>query len=68
MTESPWLLGDQFTAADVIIGGSLPWAFAMNTLPKEPPFAAYAERIEARPAYQRAMARDAELAAALAPS
>jgi glutathione S-transferase len=68
MTGSPWLLGDQFTAADVIVCGGLPWAFAQKTLPKEPPFAAYAERIEARPAYQRAQAKDVELAAALKPA
>jgi glutathione S-transferase len=68
MTGSPWLLGEQFTAADVVICGGLPWAFAQKTLPQEAPFAAYAERIEARPAYQRAQAKDVELQAALKPT
>jgi glutathione S-transferase len=53
----PWILGDQFTTADVCIGGGIPWAFWNGTLPKQSPFTEYAARIEARPAYQRAQAR-----------
>ena len=59
LAQGPWLLGDQFTAADVIIGGGIPWAFRMGTIPAESPFSEYAERIEARPAYRRAQAKDA---------
>ena len=59
LEQGPWLLGEQFTAADVIIGGGIPWAFMNRTIPAEPPFKAYAERIQARPAYQRAQAKDA---------
>ena len=59
LERGPWLLGEQFTAADVIIGGGIPWAFMNGTIPAEPPFKAYAERIQARPAYQRAQAKDA---------
>jgi glutathione S-transferase len=57
LERGPWLLGEQFTTADVCLGGGIPWAFANGTLPKESPFREYAERIEARPAYQRAVAR-----------
>ena len=66
LTGTPWLLGDQFTAADVAISGGFPWALMNGTLPNEPPFTDYAARIEARPAFQRAQAKDAELAAELA--
>jgi glutathione S-transferase len=57
LERGPWLLGDQFTTADVGLGGGIPWALANGTLPKESPFKDYAERIEARPAYKRAVAR-----------
>ena len=59
LEKGPWLLGEQFTAADVVIGAGVPWAFANGTIPKEEPFKSYAARIEARPAYQRARAKDA---------
>ena len=58
MEKGPWPLGDKFTTADVAIGGGVPWAFRTGgTLPRESPFKEYAERIEARPAYQRSQAR-----------
>ncbi len=53
----PWLLGDQFTTADVGIGGGMPWGFANGTVPQEGVLADYGARIEARPAYQRAAAK-----------
>lgn len=57
LEKGPWLLGDQFTTADVTIGGGMPWGMANGTVPRESPFSDYAARIEARPAYQRASAR-----------
>jgi glutathione S-transferase len=57
LEPGPWLLGEQFTTADVGIGAGMPWAFANGTMPREAPFEGYAERIEARPAYKRAIAR-----------
>jgi len=53
----PWLLGEQFTTADVAVGAGLPWGFANGTIAQEGVFAAYGARIEARPAYQRAAAK-----------
>ena len=59
LEKGPWPLGDKFTTADVAIGGGVPWAFRTGgTLPRESPFKEYAERIEARPAYQRSQAKD----------
>ena len=50
----PWLLGDRFSAADVYIGSQINWGLMFKTLPDRPTFAAYAERLRARPAYRRA--------------
>ncbi len=58
---SPYLLGDQFTAADVVIGSGLRWGIAFNLLPKRPEFSNYLAQLEQRPALQRAVAKDAEL-------
>lgn len=60
----PYLMGDQFTAADVIIGSNLRWGMMFNLLPKQPEFVAYVARLEQRPALQRAAAKDQELAVA----
>ena len=61
----PYLMGDQFTAADVVIGSGLGWAMLMmKAIPERPEFTAYLSRINARPAAQRARAKDQELMAA----
>jgi len=59
----PWLMGEQFTAADVIIGSNIRWGTMFKLLPERPEFTAYAARIAARPAAQRAEAKDKEFAA-----
>jgi glutathione S-transferase len=62
LKTGPYLLGDTFTAADVVIGAGLRWGMMMKGFPESPEFVAYAERIKARPAVQRAIAKDRELA------
>ncbi|TRW17449.1 glutathione S-transferase family protein [Glacieibacterium frigidum] len=52
--EGPWLLGEQFTAADVYVGAQITWGLAFGSLPKTPAFEAYAARLHARPAAARA--------------
>lgn len=54
--SGPYLLGDQFTAADVMIGSTLAWASFMGLLDEQPALSAYVERLMQRPAYQRAQA------------
>jgi glutathione S-transferase len=61
--KGPWILGDQFTAADVVIGSNVRWGMMFKLVPPRPEFAAYSERIAARPAAQRAEAKDKELGA-----
>jgi glutathione S-transferase len=59
-----YIVGEQFTAADVVIGSGLRWGMMFNLIPKRPEFAAYVARLEQRPALQRATALDQALAAA----
>jgi glutathione S-transferase len=64
VTTGPYLMGDQFTAADVVIGSGIRWGMHFKLLPERPEFVAYAGRLGQRPALQRAEAKDRELAAA----
>jgi glutathione S-transferase len=55
LQKGPWILGEKFSAADVMIGSGLNFAVRMfKMLPSRPSFDAYLERIVARPAFQRA--------------
>jgi len=64
VATGPYLMGEQFTAADVVIGSTLRWGMMFKLLPERPEFMAYVNRFAARPALQRAEAKDKELAAA----
>lgn len=55
---SPWLLGDQFTAADVYVGSQVLWGTMFKTLPARDAFSAYGQRLQSREAWQRATALD----------
>lgn len=59
---SPYLLGEKFTAADVVIGSALRWGMQFKLLPELPEMAAYVARLKERPALQRQLARDEEIA------
>ena len=61
--KGPWLMGGQFTAADVVIGANIRWGMTFKMIPERKEFIDYAARIAARPAAQRAEAKDKELAA-----
>jgi glutathione S-transferase len=63
VATGPWLMGDQFTAADVVLGANIRWGMMFKMIPERPEFTAYAARIAARPAAQRAEAKDKEMAA-----
>jgi glutathione S-transferase len=64
VARGPYILGEQFTAADVVIGSTLRFGMLFKLLPEQPEFTAYASRMAQRPALQRAEAKDKELAAA----
>ncbi len=63
MAGRDYICGDRFTAADVYVGAQVDWGQAFGTLPANPAFTAYAERLRARPAYMRAKAIDNDLIA-----
>jgi glutathione S-transferase len=58
---SPYLLGEQFTAADVVVGSGLRWGMAFKLIPERPEFTAYVGRLNKRPAFKRASEADAKL-------
>jgi glutathione S-transferase len=60
--KGPWLLGEQFTAADVVIGSNIRWGTIFKLIPERPEFTAYSARIAARPAAKRAEEKDQALA------
>lgn len=66
LRSGPWMLGERFSAADVLWGSALGWTMMFKLVPELPEFTAYVERVKARPAAQRAAQADAELAAAQA--
>jgi glutathione S-transferase len=64
--KGPWLMGDQFTAADVVIGANIRWGTIFKLIPERNEFLDYSARIAARPAVQRAEAKDREFSAQVA--
>jgi glutathione S-transferase len=57
----PYLMGEQFTAADVVIGSGLRWGTMFKLVPERPEFTAYLARLAERPALQRVTETDARL-------
>jgi glutathione S-transferase len=66
LAKGPYMLGEAFTAADVLWGTSLTWITGFKLVPELPEIMRYIERINSRPAFATVRAHDAELAAASA--
>ncbi len=64
ISHGDYLLGDRFSAADVVLGSTLRYGMMFGVIPKRPEFEAYTGRLASRPALQRTQARDQELATA----
>src|SRR4051812_27907460 len=58
VAAGPYLMGEQFTAADVVIGSGLRFGMMFKMLPERPEFTAYVGRLAQRPTLQRAQAKD----------
>ena len=58
LQTGPWLLGETFSAADVMVGSSVIFMDGFNLLPDSAVLRAYLERSAARPGYRTAMAAD----------
>jgi len=63
LKDGPWLLGERFSAADILVGSSIYFMKLFGILPETPVLETYLERCLARPSYVKALARDAELQA-----
>ena len=64
--KGSYILGERFTAADVLWGTALGWTTMFKLVPELPVIKAYIERVGSRPAVARAREKDAKLAAAQA--
>jgi glutathione S-transferase len=64
LRAGPYLLGERFSAADVLWGTALGWITMFKLVPELPEIMAYIDRVSSRPAARRAAEADAQLAAA----
>ena len=60
LTGRRFVVGDSFTAVDVLLGASVGWGLEFGTLERRPAFEAYWANLESRPAYSRAVQLDTE--------
>ena len=57
LEQGPWILGENFSAADIVIGSGLNFAVRLfKMIPARPSFDRYIDACTARPAFQRASA------------
>jgi glutathione S-transferase len=55
LAKGPWILGENFSAADIVIGAALNFSVRLfKMVPSRPSFDAYIARCVERPAFQRA--------------
>jgi glutathione S-transferase len=63
VSQSDYIAGDRFTAADVYVGSHINFGLQFGTFEKRPAFERYVARLSARPTFQRAQKIDNDLAA-----
>ena len=61
LDQGPYLLGETFSAADVVFGSTLNFAVMFGAFDKKPAYEQYLTRLQERPAFRAAAARDAKL-------
>ncbi len=66
LKPGPYILGERFSAADVVVGSAVRYLTMFKLLPEKPEFASYIERMTSRPAFKSAFAKDTELVQASA--
>lgn len=59
LSSEPYLLGEQFTAADVVMGSTLRFATMFGAIEKEGAIASYLNRVMDRPAFKTVEAKSA---------
>jgi glutathione S-transferase len=60
VTPGPYLMGEPFTAADVVVGANIRWGMMFKMIPERKELTDYVARFTGRPALKRAEAKDAE--------
>ncbi len=60
VSASPYIAGEQFSAADVYLGSHLIWGLEFGAVPHRAEFEDYTARLTERPAYRAAKAIDAQ--------
>jgi glutathione S-transferase len=63
LSKGPYMLGERFTAVDVLWAAALNWGTMFKLVPEEPVIQAYIERILSRTAWARAKTKDDALMA-----
>lgn len=61
LEHGPWLLGDRFTAPDVLWGTALTWMTGFGLVEASAPVKAYVDRWNSRPSVKKAAEIDADL-------
>lgn len=59
LSQGPWILGEQFSAADVMLGSSVHFLQLFDMLAEAPILVDYVARCRQRPAFQAAQAKEA---------
>jgi glutathione S-transferase len=62
LTPGPYILGPQFSAADVYVGSQIGFGMMMKALDPRPAFKDYLDRLQERPAYKRFMEKSEQIA------
>ncbi|TLY90361.1 MAG: glutathione S-transferase family protein [Gammaproteobacteria bacterium] len=62
LTPGPYILGRQFSAADVYVCSQIAFAMMMKALEARPLFQEYTERAQQRPAYKRFLEKNEQIA------
>jgi glutathione S-transferase len=65
LSRKPWLLGEKFSAADVVMGSTLMFATMFGAIAKDGRIGEYVNQIAARPAHQKMMRMSADQAKAM---
>jgi glutathione S-transferase len=60
LTQGPWILGETFSAADVLLGMACHFMRQFKLIDDEPVLSAYVDRCLQRPAFQRALAHESD--------
>ncbi len=63
LKNNDFAAGNRFTMADTYVGSQFVWGLRFGSIPEQPAFKAYVDRITQRPAYAEANAIDAKLIA-----